>query len=100
MDFATSFALITPELILTAAGLILLLVTAWGGDKAAKGITYAAAITFLVAGLTLVPSLHTGVDGPDTLAFSGLLKVDSFALFSKALIYLAAIGCLLLSCYV
>ncbi|NQX93864.1 MAG: NADH-quinone oxidoreductase subunit NuoN [Erythrobacter sp.] len=97
MDFATSFALITPELILTAAGLVLLLVTAWGGDKAAKGITYAAAVTFFVAGLTLVPSLHTGVDGPDTLAFSGLLKVDSFALFSKALIYLAAIGCLLVA---
>ncbi|MEM6826934.1 MAG: NADH-quinone oxidoreductase subunit NuoN [Pseudomonadota bacterium] len=97
MDFATSFTLVTPELILTAAGLVLLLVTAWGGDKAAKGITYAAALTFFVSGLTLVPGLHTGVDGPDTLAFSGLLKIDSFALFSKALIYLAAIGCLLLA---
>ncbi|MEO0690418.1 MAG: NADH-quinone oxidoreductase subunit NuoN [Pseudomonadota bacterium] len=97
MDFATSFALVTPELILTAAGLVLLLVTAWGGDKAAKGITYAAALTFLAAGLVLVPGLHTGVDGPDTLAFSGLLKIDSFALFAKALIYLAAIGCLLLA---
>ncbi|MEO1048360.1 MAG: NADH-quinone oxidoreductase subunit NuoN [Pseudomonadota bacterium] len=97
MDFATSFALVTPELILTAAGLVLLLVTAWGGDKVAKGITYAAVLTFLAAGLVLVPGLHTGVDGPDTLAFSGLLKIDSFALFSKALIYLAAIGCLLLA---
>ncbi|MEM9084644.1 MAG: NADH-quinone oxidoreductase subunit NuoN [Pseudomonadota bacterium] len=97
MDFATSFALVTPELFLTAAGLVLLLVTAWGGDKIAKGITYAAALTFLAAGLALVPGLHTGVDGPDTLAFSGLLKIDSFALFAKALIYLAAIGCLLLA---
>ena len=97
MDFATSFALITPELILTAAGLVLLLVTAWGGDKAAKGITYAAALTFFAAGLTLVPGLHSGAVGPETLAFGGLLKIDSFALFSKALIYLAAIGCLLVA---
>ena len=82
MDFATSFALITPELILTAAGLVLLLVTAWGGDRAAKGISLAAAVAFFVAGLTLVPGLHDGAIGPDTLAFSGLLKIDSYALFS------------------
>ena len=97
MDFAASFALIAPELVLTAAGLILLLWAAWGGDKAASLITGAAAFAFLGAGLLLVPGLHLGSDGPQTLAFGGLLKVDSFALFAKALIYLAAIACLALA---
>jgi len=97
MDFSASFSLVTPELVLTSAGLILLLVAAWGGDKAARGISIVAAVVFFAAGLLLVPSLHTGVNGPDTLAFGGLLKIDTFALFAKALIYLAAIACLVVA---
>ena len=42
MDFAASFALIAPELLLVAAGLILLLVAAWGGDKLARPVTILA----------------------------------------------------------
>ena len=97
MDFAASFTLITPELILTAVGLVLLLWTAWAGDKAARAISIVAALVFFAAGLTLAPGLHDGATGPETLAFGGLIKVDSFALFAKALIYLAAIGCLLVA---
>ncbi len=97
MDFVASLVLVTPELQLTAAGLVLLLVAAWGGDKAARGIAIAAAAVFFVAGLQLIGPLHTGADGPDTLGFGGLLKVDSFALFAKALIYLAAIACLVVA---
>ncbi len=97
MDFARSFALTAPELILTAAGLILLLWTAWGGDKQARFIAIAAASALFMAGIFLVPGLHSGVQGIDTLAFGGLLKVDSFALFTKALIYLAAIGALIVA---
>lgn len=97
MEFAASFALVMPELVLIAAGLVLLLVAAWGGDKAARLIAIAAAATFFAAGFLLVPGLHIGVDGPATLAFGGLIKVDSFALFAKALIYLAAIGALMIA---
>ncbi len=97
MDFRTSFLLTSPELILTGAGLILLLWTAWAGDKAARPIAIAAAAAFFAAGVHLVPGLHQGAVGPATLAFGGLLKVDSFALFAKALIYLAAIGCLMVA---
>ncbi len=97
MDFSASFLLVMPELVLTAAGLILLLAAAWGGDKAARGISIVASLVFFAVGLMLVPSLHTGVDGPDTLAFGGLLKIDTFALFAKALIYLAAIACLVVA---
>ncbi|MEM7664401.1 MAG: NADH-quinone oxidoreductase subunit NuoN [Pseudomonadota bacterium] len=97
MDFAASFELIGSELLLTAAGLILLLVAAWGGDKAARPIAILAVAALFGAGFMLVPDLHFGADGPDTLAFGGLVKVDSFALFAKALIYLAAIACLIVA---
>lgn len=97
MDFAASFALVLPELVLTGAGLVLLLLAAWGGDKAARQIAIAAAAALFVAGILIVPGLHFGVDGPGTLAFGGLLKVDSYALFAKALIYLSAIAALIIA---
>ncbi|AOL94933.1 NADH-quinone oxidoreductase subunit NuoN [Porphyrobacter sp. LM 6] len=97
MDFAHSFGLVIPELLLSGAGLLLLLVAAWGGDKAARPIAIAAAAALFGAGILLVPGLHFGIDGPETTAFGGLLKVDSFALFAKALIYLAAIGALMVA---
>ena len=97
MDFAPSFALVLPELVLTGTGLVLLLLAAWGGDKTARQIAIAAAAALFVAGILIVPGLHTGGNGPATLAFGGLLKVDSFALFAKALIYLAAIGALMIA---
>jgi NADH-quinone oxidoreductase subunit N len=97
MNFAQSFNLILPELALVGAGLALLLVAAWGGDKAARAISIIAAAALFGAGILLVPGLHVGVDGPATLAFGGLLKVDSFALFAKALIYLSAIAALMIA---
>jgi len=50
MDFSASFALIAPELLLTAAGLVLLLVAAWDGDKSARLIAIAAAAALFGAG--------------------------------------------------
>ncbi|MEP3051675.1 MAG: NADH-quinone oxidoreductase subunit NuoN [Erythrobacter sp.] len=97
MDYASSFALIAPELLLTSAGLILLLVAAWGGDKLARPIAAMAAVALFVAGILLVPGLHNGVMGLDTYAFGTLIRADAFALFAKALIYLAAIGCLVIA---
>ena len=97
MDFLASFALIIPELSLTVVGLALLLVAAWAGDKHARTVSMFACVALFGAGLTLIPDLHLGTDGPHTLAFGGLLQVDSFALFAKALIYLAGIGCLVLA---
>ncbi len=97
MDFVASFALIAPELLLTSAGLALLMVAAWGGDKAGRAIAILAAAALFGAGCLLVPGLHFGTDGPATLAFGGLLKIDSFALFAKALIYLSAIAALMIA---
>ncbi len=97
MDFASSFALVAPELVLTAAGLVLLLVVAWGGDKLARTVAIIAAAALFAAGFLTIPGLHSGVDGPDSYAFGTLMKIDSFALFAKALIYLAAIGALMVA---
>ncbi|MGB3710742.1 MAG: NADH-quinone oxidoreductase subunit NuoN [Erythrobacter sp.] len=97
MDFSSSFVLIAPELLLIAAGLILLLVAAWGGDKLARPIAIIAAAALFGAGFLLVPGLHDGAEGPGTYAFGTLMVFDSFALFAKALIYLAAIGALVVA---
>ena len=97
MDFASSFDLVRSEIVLTIAGLVLLLCAAWGGDKIGRHSAIAAAAILFTAGVLLIPGLHFGVDGPDTYAFGTLMKVDSFALFSKALIYLAGIGALVVA---
>jgi NADH-quinone oxidoreductase subunit N len=97
MDYAASFALIAPELTLTAAGLILLLASAWGGDKISRPIAVIAAAALFAAGFQLVPTLHDGLSGVDREAFGGLLRADVFAAFAKAMIYLAAIACLMVA---
>lgn len=97
MDFAHSFGLLLPELLLVAAGLALLMVAAFGGDRTARLVSILAAAAFFGAGMLLVPGLHFGTDGPETLAFGALLQVDSFALFAKALIYLSAIAALMVA---
>ncbi len=97
MDFAASFALIAPELVLTGTGMILLLIAAWGGDARAQLNTYLASIGLFVAGILLVPTLHDGLMGASTSAFGDLMRADAFAAFAKSLIYLGAIGCLLVA---
>lgn len=95
MDYASSLALIAPEITLGVSGLILLLVAAWGGDKSARLVTYAAILALFGSGLLLVPTLHDGAVG--VTAFGDLFRADAFAAFAKALIYLAAIGCLVVA---
>ena len=97
MDFATSFALIAPELVLTGTGMLLLLIAAWGGDARAQLNTYLASIGLFVAGILLVPTLHDGLIGAGTSAFGDLMRADAFSAFAKSLIYLGAIGCLLVA---
>jgi NADH-quinone oxidoreductase subunit N len=97
MDFSTSFALIAPELVLTGTGMLLLLIAAWGGDARAQLNTYLASIGLFVAGVLLVPTLHDGLVGAGTSAFGDLMRADAFSAFAKSLIYLGAIGCLLVA---
>ncbi|MBC2661350.1 NADH-quinone oxidoreductase subunit NuoN [Novosphingobium flavum] len=87
MDWSQSLRLIAPEETLSVAGLILLLVAAWAGDKAARAISIAA-VAALVAAMALVaPALCNGAMGPETAAFGGQMRADAFASFAKLLIY-------------
>jgi NADH-quinone oxidoreductase subunit N len=77
--------LTAPELLLSASSLVLLLLCAWMGDKSARLITWLA-VAALAAACFLVP----GVRDSGGLAFGGLFVADSFAAFSKILVYAGA----------
>jgi NADH-quinone oxidoreductase subunit N len=74
-----------PELILSLGALLLLLVAAWRGDGATRGIGWASVVLLLLAGLSLLGPASDG-----GLAFGGLYHADRFAAFAKVLIYIGA----------
>jgi NADH-quinone oxidoreductase subunit N len=79
------FLLVLPEEILCVGGLVLMLAAAWGGDKAAPVLTWLA-ILILGAAAVFVP----GIADAGGTAFGGLFIGDSFAAFSKIIIYAGA----------
>ncbi len=87
MSWAVSLRLLAAEDILSVAGLLLLLIAGWAGDKAARAITYIAAAVLLVAAFFVAPALANGAMGPEASAFFGQYAGDSFAAFAKLLIY-------------
>jgi len=97
MDYATSFALVIPELVLTAAGLIVLMIAAFGGDRMGRVASILAAVALGGAGALVIPALADGAGGMSAMAFNGQFSADAFASFAKLLIYLAGIGCLMIA---
>ena len=89
---SASLLAVLPELILTAGGLILMLVAAFGGDGTARLVNTLSVLTLIVAGVALSCSL---AHGPD--AFDGLVRADAFSVYAKALIYAAAAAAILLA---
>jgi NADH-quinone oxidoreductase subunit N len=89
---SASLLAVLPELILTAGGLILMLIAAFGGDKSAPTVNWLAVLTLIGAGLSLTTSL---AHGPE--AFGGLVRADAFSVYAKALIYGAAATAILLA---
>ncbi|MEA3013444.1 MAG: NADH-quinone oxidoreductase subunit [Sphingomonadales bacterium] len=79
------FLLILPEEILGVGALVLMLGAAWGGDKAAPVLTWLA-LLILAAAAVFVP----GIADAGGTAFGGLFIGDSFAAFSKIVIYAGA----------
>ena len=90
MDWSQSLRLIAPEELLSIAGLVLLLVAAWAGDKAARTITLTSLAVLAVCAALVAPALCTGAMGEGTSAFFGQYRADAFASFAKLLIYAAA----------
>jgi NADH-quinone oxidoreductase subunit N len=77
--------LVLPEEILSVAALLLMLAAAWAGDRSGPLLTWLAVLALAVAAAFL-PGVR---DGGGT-AFYGLFVADSFAAFSKVVIYAAA----------
>lgn len=96
MDFKASLALIAPEIVLSLSSLVLLLVAAWGRNSS-RLVSILAAVALGGAAFVTAPALCAGAMGPDTLAFGGQFAADAFASFSKILIYVAAIACLMIA---
>ncbi|WP_068089090.1 NADH-quinone oxidoreductase subunit NuoN [Novosphingobium rosa] len=90
MNLLTSLGLVLSEEMLSGIGLLLLLVSAWGGDKAARTISFASILALAAAAVMAVPSLMLGRHGIEVSAFSGQFAQDGFASYAKLLIYLSA----------
>ncbi|HKR17347.1 NADH-quinone oxidoreductase subunit NuoN [Rhizorhapis sp.] len=87
---ALSLSMVMPELILTGAGLILLIVAAYAGDRATQAINWLSVLALLGAGLSMVGA-------PQGSAFDGLYSADAFSSFAKALIYVSAAAAILMA---
>ena len=97
MDWSQSLRLIAPEETLSLAGLFLLLVAGWAGDKASRAISIAAVAALVGAMALVAPALCSGAQGPETVAFFGQYHADAFASFAKLLIYGSAAVALVVS---
>jgi len=97
MNWAVSLRLAATEEFLSAAGLVLLLVAGWAGDKAARLVTYLAVLALAVASVLTVPALTSGAMGAEASAFFGQISADSFAAYAKLLIYGSSAIALLLA---
>jgi len=91
MDWSQSFRLAAPEELLSVAGLVLLLGSAWAKSaRDFRAITWLAVAVLAVCAVMVAPVLCAGAGGAETLAFSGLFAADAFAAFAKLLIFAAA----------
>ncbi len=97
MDWGHSLRLVAPEELLSISGLILLLVAAWAGDKAARAISIVAVAVLAACAFLVAPALCNGAMGPETVAFFGQYQADAFASFAKLLIYAAAAASLIVA---
>jgi NADH-quinone oxidoreductase subunit N len=97
MDFTASLRLVAPEILLSVAGLVLLLAAAWAGDKASRTISAIAVAVLVGAGFLVAPALCAGVSGADASAFAGQMSADAFASFAKLLIYGTAAAALMIA---
>jgi NADH-quinone oxidoreductase subunit N len=86
MSILVELTSVLPELALTVAGLILLMIAAFAGDRASTLVHWGGALALALATALLAhPAVHGG-----GLIFDGLYSADAFATFAKALIFVTA----------
>ena len=89
MDMGISLYFTRPEMILSAAGLVLLLIAAWRPDSGRLLSILAVGVLF-AAGAWVVHLLSSDAFEFGGDAFDGLYRMDAFGSFAKLLIYFAA----------
>lgn len=97
MDFGLSFYLTSAEIGLALTALLLLLMTAWGGQRAARMVTIIAVAALVGATAFTAAVMNNGAGLAQSEAFFGLYRLDTFAGFAKLLIYLSTIACLIVT---
>ncbi|WP_448664369.1 NADH-quinone oxidoreductase subunit NuoN [Sphingomonas sp. CJ20] len=85
MDYSTQLMMALPELVLAGGAIVLMLVSAWGGQASTKLVSWASVAVLIGAGISLAGPASAG-----GVAFGGLYRADMFAAFAKALIFGAA----------
>ncbi len=85
MDYATNLVMTLPEIVLSLGSLVLMLAAAWGGQSAARAISWTSVAVLIGAAIALLGPASGG-----GTAFYGLYRADGFAAFAKLLIYGAA----------
>jgi len=98
MDWLQSLRIVAPEELLSVAGIVLLVASAWGQTRRdARAVTWLSILTLFVAAAMTAPALWSGAHGSAAMAFDGLFSGDAFAAFTKLLIYIAAAASLLVA---
>ena len=85
MDYTNSLLMTLPEILLSIGALVLMMAAAWGGQAAARSISWTAIAVLAGAAIALFGPASSGGE-----AFYGLYRADAFAAFAKVLIYGAA----------
>ena len=81
---AANMMMTLPEVVLTIGAILLMLVSAWGGAKSTRAVSWTAVAVLAGAGVALLGPASAGGE-----AYDGLYRADAFAAFAKALIYIA-----------
>jgi NADH-quinone oxidoreductase subunit N len=81
-----------PEIFLACAGMTLLLIGVFLGEKSTRIVASLAVMSFIIAGALLVMG-----PGGRTVTFSGMFVADGFAVFMKILVLLGSALALILS---
>ena len=89
MEFLNTLPIATPELIVVVGAMVMLLVGAYGGDKARPAVS-------MLSGLILIGAAVASATGPLGEAFLGAFVNDQLAVFAKVVIYLSSAVAILL----
>ncbi len=97
MNYELWFQLASPEIVLSISSLVLLLIAAWGGVQSSRLVSILTVVALFCAlalsfNFLLNPSFSEGAD-----AFYGQYRMDRFASLSKILVFLSAIGCIIVA---